>query len=248
MKQDSYRPHRPPHSGAALPVNDTQILIYDAHPAIQDALAAAIRRQDGLHVAATVSTAEAVKAYLVDQAPDILIMDLFPGIVDGLSLLEAVRSLQPETRVLIYSMHDESAGAGRALRAGAFGFVPKTASTEVVVAAIRQVSQGEVYLSQEIASRILADVIRTQRYGTTPADRLTDREMTVFKGIGDGKSVRDIAEQLNLSRKTVETYRRRAKEKLGYETVDELLLFALEWGAKQANDGDAQPDRRKPSE
>jgi len=121
--------------------------------------------------------------------------------------------------------------------------VMKSEPTQHVVNAIQSVSTGEVYLSRRMSSRILSKVIRQQDYQLGSAtEKLTDREMTVFQKLGEGHSVRNIASQLDLSRKTIETYRRRAKEKLGFETVAELLQYAVQWA--YGRDDDA----RNPSE
>lgn len=233
MKPDSHSPAAPVYTEPSRPVKQVQVLIFDDHPAIREALSLAIDREGEMKVVGGVGTIADARTLLEERSPDIFIMDLSPRVTDSLELVEHVRSSQPETRVLIYSTHNESVCAGRALRAGARGYVPKSAPTAVVVEAIRCIHQGEVYLNRQMTSRILGPAIRKGTYGVNPTEQLTDRELTVFRGLGAGKSVRDLAEQLDLSRKTVETYRRRAKEKLGYESVDDLLRFALEWEAKQ---------------
>lgn len=212
---------------------ETTVLVVDDHPAIREALSGSIERSEGMRVLELLSSFEEVQSFLDTHSPDIVVVDISLGDGDGLHLIEEMREQRPEIKVLVYSMHDESLYAGRALRAGALGYVPKSAPTEAVIAAIRRVEQGNVYLSQETASQILGNVIRNRKYGSEPVEQLTDRELTVFRMMGTGESVREIADRLDLSRKTVETYRRRAKEKLGYETVDELLRFAIEWKDKR---------------
>lgn len=211
------------------------ILVVDDHPAILEAVSAAIEREDGLRVGDAVSTAEEVREFLPDRAFDVVIVDISLDEETGLTLIEEVLDERPETKALVYSMFDEERYAGRALRAGARGYVHKSAPTAEVVRAIRRIEEGEIFLSTDVRSQILGNVIRNRKYGAAPTEQLTDRELTVFRMIGGGQSVRDIADRLNLSRKTVETYRRRAKEKLGYQTVDELLQFATEWSRKQAS-------------
>lgn len=177
------------------------------------------------------STGSADEALSVirELAPDVVIVDISLSNGDGLTLIENARAESTGARILVYSMYDESVYAERALRAGALGYIPKSESTAEVINAIRTVARGDVYLSDPIASKILGKVIRSQDYSTTPIEQLTDRELTVFRMLGEGFSVREIAEQLDLSRKTIETYRRRAKEKLGYDTVEGLLQFAVQW-------------------
>jgi len=162
--------------------------------------------------------------------PDVVVVDISLEDAHGLDLVEEIRSRFPDIRVIVFSMYDESVYAERAIRAGASGYVMKSEPTERVVSAIQAVGEGDVYLSQRMSSRILSKVIRQQDYAFSSAtEQLTDREMTVFQKLGKGESVRDIADELDLSRKTVETYRRRAKEKLGFDTVDELLQYAVQW-------------------
>jgi len=223
---------------------ETTVLVVDDHPAIREALSGSIERSEGMRVLDLLSSFAEVQPFLDTHAPDIFVVDISLGDGDGLHLIEEVREQRPEMKVLVYSMHDESLYAGRALRAGALGYVPKSAPTDTVIAAIHQVEQGDVYLRQETASQILGNVIRNRKYGSKPVEQLTDRELTVFQMIGAGKGVREIADRLDLSRKTVETYRRRAKEKLGYETVDELLRFAIEWTEKRNREKEKKEDDR----
>jgi DNA-binding NarL/FixJ family response regulator len=220
-------------SGSQSSERQTTVLVVDDHPAIREALSGALAREEGVRVLDLLSTAAEVETFLNTKTPDVFVVDISLGDGGGLDLIEKVRAQAPETKILVYSMHDESLYAGRALRAGALGYVPKSASTDTVIEAIQHIKEGEVYLSPQVASQILGSVIRTQKYGANPAEQLTERELTVFRMLGRGESVREIADQLDLSRKTVETYRRRAKEKFGYETVDELLRFAIEWRERQ---------------
>lgn len=223
-------------TGAQSSGQEITVLVVDDHPAIREALSGAIGRDEGMRVLGLLSTAAEATTFLETHAPDVFVVDISLGDGDGLDLIETVRARCPEVKVLVYSIHDESLYAGRALRAGALGYVSKSASTDTVLKAIRQIQEGEVYLSQRVASQILGNVIRTQKYGANPVEQLTDRELTVFRMIGNGKSVREIADQLDLSRKTVETYRRRAKEKFGFESVDELLRYATEWTERQGSE------------
>lgn len=213
--------------------SETVILIVDDHPAILEAVSAAVEREEDMRVGNAVGTAEEVREFLTGYSFDVLIVDISFGEETGLTLIENVLDQRPETKVLVYSMFEEGRYAGRALRAGARGYVHKSAPTEEVVRAIRRIERGEISLSPNVTSQILGNVIRNRKYGAAPTEQFTDRELTVFKMIGSGQSVPDIADRLDLSRKTVETYRRRAKEKLGYETVDELLQFAVEWCGQQ---------------
>ena len=214
-----------PDQGARI-----QVFVVDDHPAIREALAAAIDSKVDMRVVGESPTAEKALRMIERHVPDVVVVDISLEDAHGLDLIEELRSRLPDLRIVVFSMYDESVYAERAIRAGASGYVMKSEPTEHVVRAIQAVSEGDVYLSRRMSSRILSKVIRQEDYTFRSAtEQLTDRETTVFKKLGEGQSVRDIAEALDLSRKTIETYRRRAKEKLGFESVDELLQYAVQW-------------------
>lgn len=206
------------------------MFVVDDHPAIREALTAVIDSKIDMRVVGESATARQTLRQLERTLPDVIVVDISLEDAHGLDLVEELRSRYPDLRVVVFSMYDESVYAERAIRAGASGYVMKSEPTERVVVAIQAVHDGEVYLSRRMSSRILSKAIRKQDYAfRSAAEQLTDRELTVFKRLGEGESVRDIASELGLSRKTVETYRRRAKEKLGFESVDELLQYAVQW-------------------
>lgn len=222
--------YSPEESASNVEDTRTRVVVVDDHPAIREALTSAINSKIDMRVVGETGTARETLRLLERQTPDVVVIDISLEDAHGLDLVEEVRSRYSDVRVIVFSMYDESVYAERAIRAGASGYVMKSEPTENVVKAIQAVSEGDVYLSQRMSSRILSKVIRQQDYSFRSAtEQLTDRELTVFKRLGEGHSVRDIAEQLDLSRKTVETYRRRAKEKLGFDTVDELLQYAVQW-------------------
>jgi len=207
-----------------------QVFVVDDHPAIREALAAVIGSKIDMRLVGESATAQEALRRVEQTSPDVVVVDISLEDAHGLDLVEELRSRHPDLRVVVFSMYDESVYAERAIRAGASGYVMKSEPTEQVVVAIQTVSDGEVYLSRRMSSRILSKAIRQQDYAfRSTAEQLTERELTVFKRLGEGKSVRDIAAELDLSRKTVETYRRRAKEKLGFESIDELLQYAVQW-------------------
>ncbi|MFB6247143.1 MAG: response regulator [Salinibacter sp.] len=208
----------------------TQVFVVDDHPAIREALAATIGSKIDMRVVGESPTAQEALRMVERHVPDVIVVDISLGNAHGLDLVEELRSRFPDLRIVVFSMYDEGVYAERALRAGASGYVMKSEPTEHVVKAIQAVNKGDVYLSQRMSSRILSKVIRQRDYALRSAtEQLTDREMTVFEKLGEGLSVRDIAEDLGISRKTVETYRRRAKKKLGLESIDELLQYAVQW-------------------
>lgn len=208
-----------------------RIFVVDDHPAIQEALAATVGSESDLELVGSARTAAEGMEQIRQLRPDVVVVDISLEDAHGLDLVHQIRSELPETQVVVFSMYDEVAYAERAIRAGAMGYVMKSESTQSVVEAIRTVVQGEVYLSHRMASRILSKVVRGQSVQppVLSLDTLTDREMAVFQLLGQGYSIEEIMRRLNLSRKTVETYRRRAKEKLGFSSVGELLQFAVQW-------------------
>ena len=207
-----------------------RVLVVDDHPAIRDAIKDTISTKMDLEVIGEAESGYEAFHIIEKQRPNVAIVDISLKDGHGLDLVQNIRIQYPEVHVVVFSMYDESVYAERAIRAGASSYLMKNESTQTVVDAIRTVVRGEIYLSRQMASRILSKVAvgRSSSPGFA-IDELTDREMSVFQMLGQGSSVEEITDRLSLSRKTVETYRRRAKEKLGFETVAELLQYAVQW-------------------
>jgi DNA-binding NarL/FixJ family response regulator len=207
-----------------------KILIVDDHPVVRQGLIQLINQERDLVVCGEAGDSHGTLNAIETLRPDLAIVDIsLPG-VDGLELIKAIRARYTELPVLVLSMYDESLYAGRALRAGAKGYVMKDMGAENLVTAIRKVLSGEHYVSEGIASKILRQFAAGRKEGiASPIDLLTDRELEVFRGIGDGLSTRQIAENLHLSIKTVESYRAHIKEKLQLETSTEMVKHAVQW-------------------
>lgn len=222
----------PKHSQA----NKIRVLVIDDHPAIREALIDTINGFPELELCGIADTARNALVMIKKAQPDVAVVDISLEDAHGLDLVQNLQAQYPDIKVVVFSMYDESVYAERAIRAGAAAYVMKSESTQNVAEAIRSVAQGDIYLSRRMASRILSKVTtgRSKRPGFA-IDELTDREMAVFQMLGQGHSIDDIADRLNLSRKTVETYRRRAKEKLGFDGVTELLQYAIQWTYGQSN-------------
>lgn len=235
------RAHRRPSNTTRS--DKTRVFVIDDHPAIREALATTINSKLDMRLVGESGSAQQALRQIERNAPDVVIVDISLDDAHGLDLVEEIRDQWPSVRIIVFSMYDESVYAERAIRAGASGYIMKSEPTQSVVSAVQSVSDGEVYLSRRMSSRILSKVIRQQDYQLGSAtEKLTDREMTVFQKLGEGHSVRDIAGQLDLSRKTIETYRRRAKEKLGFETVAELLQYAVQWAyGREDEDSESGP-------
>ena len=222
------------------------VLVVDDHPAVRDAIADAVGAQPDMDLVGLAGSADEAFELVRTTRPDVAVVDISLGDAHGLDLVQNLRAERPALEVVVFSMYDEAVYAERALRAGARGYVRKSEPTAAVTEAIRAAAAGEIYLARRAASRILSKVAfggtggpgaGLGRSGGEPGlEELTDREMAVFQLLGQGRPPEEIADRLNLSRKTVETYRRRAKEKLGFESVTELLQFAIQWTYTQGRE------------
>lgn len=206
----------------------------DDHPIVRQGLALMINAEADLMVCGEAEEAQAALHSIVETYPDILIVDISLDGPDGLELVKHVRALFPELPILILSMHDETIYAERALRARANGYIMKQEATEKVLIAIRRILSGGIYLSERMANRILQQHARGgPTAGHSRIAELSDRELEVFRLIGDGHGTRQIADQLHLSVKTVETYQAHIKEKLLLRTGRELMQQAIFWKMSQ---------------
>lgn len=180
-------------------------------------------------VAETGSVPEALPL-IEEHAPDVAIIDLFLSDGYDFGFIEDLRAQCPGTGLVVFSMHEETVYAERALRAGASGYLMKPAGTEEVLTAARRVAENGVYLSPEMTSRVLQGMPKEQTETIHfPIDELSGRELEVFQLLGQGLTVDSVAERLGVACKTAETHRRRAKEKLGYETIDQVVSHAVRW-------------------
>ena len=205
-----------------------RILIVDDHPMMREGLHTLISRERDLIVCGEAETAGQALDAVANLKPDIVLADItLPG-PNGIELIKDICALQHAVLILVVSMHDESLYAERVLRAGARGYIMKQESGPTMMQAIRQVLAGRIYLSDKMSARIL-EYVAGKRTEASPIERLSDREWEVFQLIGQGKSTVQIAEELHLSPKTVETHRARVKEKLDLKTMPELISFASRW-------------------
>jgi DNA-binding NarL/FixJ family response regulator len=217
---------------------DTQkvhVLIVDDHPMLRERLALLIRQEADMQVCGEASNIQQAMEMILAAPPDIAIVDITLKGSSGLELLKDLKARKIDLPVLVLSMHDESLYAERVLRAGARGYITKDEASEEVMAAIRCVLEGNVYLSRELTTRMLNRMSGT---GTPPeaseVGRLADRELEVFRLIGEGRTTREISEQLHLGVKTVDTYRERIKQKLDLATAAELQRRAMDWVRERA--------------
>ncbi|MEO5961220.1 MAG: response regulator transcription factor [Opitutaceae bacterium] len=221
----------------AAPPTKKRILLVDDHPFMRAGLAGLIERQPDLAIGGEAGNPADAFRELQKIKPDLVLTDLtMPG-RSGLEFVKDLRAHDSNLSILVVSMHDELVHAERALRAGARGYIMKEAGGEALLAAIRQVLRGEVYVSPAMSARILEGLsTRKPRGSTSPIEQLTDREFEIFQLIGQGKSTRDIAEQLHLSPKTVDVHRSHIKEKLELKDATALIRHAVRWVETQGTD------------
>src|SRR5512134_1187721 len=226
----------PKHASTTVPSNASQdeplrILIVDDHPIVRKGLTELINHEPGMVVCGESDTANGGLARIRADRPAVAIVDLSLGLDSGLQLVKTLNAALPDVKVLILSMHDETLNAERALAAGASGYIMKDAAMHHLIEAIRCVASGKTYVSPEMSERIVARMRgrRDTPAATAPFERLTDREREVLTLIGRGLGTRDIAGQLAVSVKTVETHQARIKEKLGLTHARDLTRAAVTW-------------------
>src|SRR5579863_5440863 len=207
-----------------------RVLVIDDHPLLRQGLAMLINQQHDMEVCGEAEEAHAAMRNITQCRPDIVILDISLKGPDGLELLKSIRALYAELPVLILSMHDEAIYAERALRARANGYIMKQEATEKVLVAMRRILDGDVYLSDNMSRKMLQQYIDgSSSLLESRIASLSDRELEVFTRIGEGQATREIAEELRLSVKTVETYQAHIKEKLGLRSGRELIQHAIQW-------------------
>jgi len=215
---------------AAKPLRKMRILVADDHPLFREGLVQLIDRERDLCCCGETDTVAATHAAVAKLKPDLVVVDLRLKDGDGLDLIKALKAQYPNLPTLVLSQHDETLYAERVLRAGARGYVMKEAASEDVRRAIRAILNGELYVSRKISVLALHKLLSSgpEKQGNY-IDRLTDRELQVFQMLGAGKGTADVAVELGLSFKTVETHRENIKRKLGLRNAVDLLCHAVHW-------------------
>ena len=210
------------------PPSAKRIVIVDDHPLFRKGLEQLIDSHEGLAVCGEAANAGEALDVVRKIKPDLVIVDLsLPG-AHGLELIKNIRAEFPKLPILVLSMHDESLYALRALRAGAQGYVMKQEALENVINAIREVLAGRPYLSQDMSTKLITN-FASGTNEANPTDKLSDRELEILELIGKGRDVREIAQALHISAKTVETHRAHIKEKLNLKNARQVTRFALQW-------------------
>jgi DNA-binding NarL/FixJ family response regulator len=208
----------------------SKIFLVDDHPMVREHLTSLIQRERDMEVCGGAADAPTALSLIHQHNPDLVILDISLKQSHGLELLKDLKVLHPKLPVLVLSMHDETLYAERSLRAGAMGYITKQEATVNVLSAMRKVLSGGVYLSEAMSARMMQNMIgRKKSEAGSPLDLLADRELEVYQMIGRGLGTRQIAEELRLGIKTVESYRARIREKLGLAGGGELLQHAIQW-------------------
>jgi len=212
----------------------SKILIVDDHPIVRQGLAELVNHENDLAVCGQAEDAHQAMKAIKELRPDMAVVDISLRETSGIELIKDINVQYPDLPVLALSMHDESLYAERALRAGAKGYIMKAEATEKVITAIREILNGEIYVSDKMATKMVRQLVGSKtKISTTPVERLSDRELEVFNLIGKGYGTRQISERLHLSIKTIETYRAHIKEKLSLANAAELLQYAIQWVSSQ---------------
>jgi DNA-binding NarL/FixJ family response regulator len=207
-----------------------KIFIVDDHPIVRRGLSQMINQETDLTVCGEADSAQHALESLKKSQPDLMIVDISLQGIDGIELIKIIKTRYENLPVLVVSMHDESLFAERALRVGARGYIMKQEAIEKMMEAIRRVLRGELYISEGVSANIVKRFINGKAENAQSAiEILSDRELEVFQLIGHGVGTRQIADNLNVSIKTVESYRANIKEKLNLKNATELMKHAVHW-------------------
>jgi DNA-binding NarL/FixJ family response regulator len=207
-----------------------RIFLVDDHPLVREGLTNLINEQNDLIVCGEAEDSAGAMTEIPKTRPDVVLVDISLKNESGLELVKNLESQFPLVALIVLSMHDEALYAERALRAGARGYVMKRESTKSVLASIRRVMEGGVYVSERVVNSMARRFSSSSKgIENSPVERLSDRELEIFRLLGQGRTTAQIAEDLHLSLKTVQAYCARAKEKFGVSSLGELLRAAIRW-------------------
>ena len=215
---------------AAGAAKRTRIMVVDDHPVMREGVKRVIEEADDLIVCAQAGSVQGALELVERTQPDMIIVDIALGGQNGLELIKDVKVRHPKLPMLVHSMHEEQVYAQRSLRAGARGYLMKQEPTPKLLEAVRQVLGGEIYLSESMTRQMLQRMAGSgSGKSVSPVESLSDRELEVFELLGQGQKTKEIAEQLHLSVKTVQTYCEHLKEKLLLRDGTGLVRFAVQW-------------------
>lgn len=211
------------------------VMLVDDHPIVRHGMKQLIQLEKDLKICGEADCAPAGLEIMRRTNPDLGLVDITLQGTNGIELIKLMRAERPKLPLLVVSMHDEGLYALRALRAGARGYLMKSEAVEQLVIAIRKVLGGDIYVSPRFSERLVFKAIKSLDGGLgSPVDRLSDRELEVLQLLGRGFGTREIARELHLSVKTIETHRAHIKEKLGFKDAGEMVRFAIDWVSQEA--------------
>lgn len=211
----------------------TRIVIVEDHPVFRTGLKELIETEKDLHVCGEADTINKALIVIEKEQPDLVIVDITLRGRNGIELIKDLHRDSQQLPILVLSMHDESLYAERAFRAGASGYIMKEETSESIVKAIRIVNEGQKYASKKFMANVLNKFLSHSPEDTrSPIDRLTHRELDVFRLLGKGMTTKEIAIHLDLSAKTIGTYRERIKVKLNLQNASDLIHSAVRWQEK----------------
>lgn len=214
-----------------------RIFIVDDHAMFRDGLRRLIDLEFDLTVCGDAPDAEDGMAGIRESEPDLVIVDISLDTTSGIDLIKAIKREYDDMPVLVVSMHSESLYGDRALRAGAMGYVMKSEPATTVVSAIRTVLRGNVYISDNMATLVVSKFVKGESDQIpAPLEALSDREMEVFRMLGQGKGTREIAQEMNVAIPTISSFKNRIKEKLRFKNSTEMILYALQWFRKELSE------------
>ena len=211
-----------------------KVLVVDDHPVFRKGIIALLGEQENLSICGEAEDALRALTAMRRLEPDIAVVDIsMPG-TNGIELTKSMLSERPDLKILVLSMHDETLYALRALRAGAKAYVMKAEAMDYVSEAIKKIIDGGIYVSPRFSERLVFRAVQSMEGGMgSPVDKLSDREMEVLHLLGKGFGTREIAAELHLSIKTIETHRMHIKDKLNFKDASEMVRFAIEWVSQQ---------------
>ncbi len=225
---------KPAAEPAAKASPKRKVFLVDDHPIVRERLGELIALESDLEVCGEAEDANTAIKLIGQLQPDIAIVDITLKDTYGIELIKNLKEQESHIPVLVLSMHEESMYGERAIRAGAKGYLNKQEASKKVVSAIRTILSGDIFVSDQMKSAMLQKMSGGQRpEGQTPTDVLSDRELEVFQLLGQGSTIRQIAEMLFVSVKTVEAHREHIKQKMNFKNSSELLRYAIQYTLKE---------------
>ncbi len=212
-------------------ISTIKVMLVDDHPIVRQGLRDVLENTSDITVCSESGNANEAISLINREKPDVVIVDIMlDGNVNGIELVKSISERFPEIYTLVLSMHDESIYAERAIKAGARGYLMKDVAPRNIADAIRTIKNGDLYLKDDLSKKILEKMLnKNPDQKTVSTDRLSNRELEIFQYIGNGCSIKEIAQKLNLSIYTVESHRRSIKVKMNIKTSADLTKNAIQW-------------------